>query len=217
MKQQAINDGVSNALQSQVLKDATLLRGELEGDFANRGKTSGTPILVALCGLPGSGKSYFARELTKLAPFCVLESDRLRKTLVSKPKYSRSEHTRIFSVCHLLIEEYLSQGERVLFDATNLTEKFRLPLRQISQRQNSPLVLVHLAAPRDIIRQRLQDREKERQSGLHSSNYSDAGWLIYCRMAPYEEAVQGEHLSVDTSGDISRTVEDVVKLAAALA
>ena len=132
MKQQPTNNGVSNALQPQVLKDATLLRRELEGDWANRGKTSGMPILVALCGLPGSGKSYFARELTKLAPFRVLESDRLRKALVSKPKYSPSEHVRIFSVCHLLIEEYLSQGELVLFDATNLTEKFRLPLRQIS-------------------------------------------------------------------------------------
>ena len=218
-----INNGKTGAQQAQLLRDARILRRHLNQDGANCQKQDGTggrltqdrPILVALCGLPGAGKTYFARELTKLIPFCVLESDRIRKALVPKPKYTPGEHSRVFNVCHLLIEEYLSQGRRVLFDATNLTENFRLPLRQISRRQNARLVLVMLTAPRDIIRQRLQDREEERESGLHPGNYSDASWLIYCRLAPYEEPVEGDHLSVDTSADISRTVEDVASLATA--
>ena len=219
----AINNGKTGAQQAQLLRDARILRRHLKRDGANCLKQYGTsgrltqdrPILVALCGLPGAGKTYFARELTKLVPFWVLESDRIRKALVPKPKYTPGEHSRVFNVCHLLIEDYLSQGRRVLFDATNLTENFRLPLRQISRRQNARLVLVMLTAPRDIIRQRLQDREEERESGLHPGNYSDANWLIYCRLAPYEEPVEGDHLSVDTSADISRTVEDVASLATA--
>ena len=73
-------------------------------------------------------------------------------------------------------------------------------------------MLVHLTAPRDVIRQRLNERE----SGLHPENYSDAGWLIYCRLAPYDEPVEGEHLSVDTSAEISPSVEKIVSLANAL-
>ena len=215
----AMNNGETGAQKAQLLRDAGILRRHLKQDGANCQKQDGTsgrltqdrPILVALCGLPGAGKTYFARELTKLVPFWVLESDRIRKALVPKPKYTPGEHSRVFNVCHHLIEEYLSQGHRVLFDATNLTENFRLPLRQITRRQNARLVLVMLTAPRDIIRQRLEEREL----GLHPGNYSDASWLIYCRLAPYEEPVEGEHLSVDTSADISRTVEDVVSLATA--
>jgi len=207
----AMNNGETSAQRAQLLRDARILRRHLKQDGANCQRTQDRPILVALCGLPGAGKTYFARELTKLVPFWVLESDRIRKALVPKPKYTPGEHSRVFNVCHLLIEEYLSQGHRVLFDATNLTENFRLPLRQISRRQNARLVLVMLTAPRNIIRQRLEKRE----SGLHPGNYSDASWLIYCRLAPYEEPVEGEHLSVDTSADISRTVEDVVSLATA--
>jgi len=211
----AITYGASDAQQAQLLRDARFLRRRLKPDGANCQMTQDRPILVALCGLPGAGKTYFSRELTKLVPFCVLESDRIRKALVPRPKYTPGEHSRVFDVCHLLIEEYLSQGQRVLFDATNLTENFRRPLRQISQRQKVRLVLVGLTAPRDIIRQRLREREEERESGLDSSNYSDAGWLIYCRLAPYDEPIEGDHLSVDTSADITPSIEDVVSLATA--
>ena len=221
----AINKKQADAQRAQVLRDSETLRLELERDGSNRIISRDTislgagsperPILVVLCGLPGTGKSHFARELTKLLPFRVLESDRIRKALVAKPKYTPGEHGRVFKVCHYLIEEYLGQSQRVLFDATNLTENFRLPLRQISQRQNAPLVFVHLGAPRDLVRQRLQRRDKERNTGSGTGNYSDAGWLIYCRLAPYDEPIEGEHLSVDTSTDISSTVNDVVRLATA--
>ncbi len=209
----ATSKGEADARQVQLLKDARFVRRQLQKGGAGRRATPDRPILVALCGLPGAGKTHFARELTKQAPFCVFESDRIRKALVPKPKYTPGEHARVFNVCHFLIEEYLSQGQRVLFDATNLTENFRLPLRQISQRQNARLVLVHLTAPREVIRQRLREREEERESGLHPGGYSDAGWLIYCRLAPYDEPVEGEHLSVDTSAEISPSVENVLSLA----
>ena len=212
----ARNKVATGAQQTQLLKDARILRNELNPDGGNCQIDLGRPILVALCGLPGTGKTYFAREITNRLAFYVLESDRIRKTLVSKPKYTRGEHSRVFNACHLLIEEYLGQEKRVLFDATNLTENFRQPLRQITQRQNARLVLVKLTAPRDLVRQRLQERGLERESGSHPGNYSDADWLIYCRLAPYDEPVEGEHLSVDTSMDITKPVQDLISLATAL-
>mgnify|MGYP001384510252 CR=1 FL=1 len=40
------------------------------------------PVLVVLNGLPGTGKSYFARQIAERVPLAVLESDVLRKVLV---------------------------------------------------------------------------------------------------------------------------------------
>ena len=108
-------------------------------------------------------------------PLLVLESDRLRKVLSPNPRYTRGESHRLFAACHLLIEEYLIQDRLVLLDATNLTEDFRQPLYDIAQRVSVPLVLVRLTAPQEVVRQRLSDRG----AGMHPSDYSDAGWLIY--------------------------------------
>jgi hypothetical protein len=198
--------------------DIAHLREVLErDDVAGSGMLAGrpspinreSPILVALSGLPGTGKSYFARGLTQRVPFLVLESDRLRKALVPQPKYSPEEHSRVFAACHLLIEEYLAQGRRVLFDATNLTESFRRPLYLITDRLGVSLVLVRLTAPRKTVRRRLADRA----GGLNAADNSDADWLVYCRLSPYEEPIQRRHFDVDSSGDISPVIEEIARIA----
>ena len=207
---QLTEKNMPSAPDKQALGDAAFLRAALALDRVDCGNDSALRgALVALSGLPGTGKSHFARELTKQLTFLVLESDRIRKLLVTKPQYTREEHTRVFAVCHLLIEDYLGQGRRVLFDATNLTEAFRRPLDLICQRLSVPLYLVWLTASQDIVKARLT----ERAAGLHEAEYSDAGWSIYCRLAPYEEPIEGSHFTVDSSGDIAPALGEVARLA----
>jgi len=194
-----------------LVQDADAIRRVLNEDIRLRDSREetgvvGGPVLVGLCGLPGTGKSYFAGRLLHKIPLVVLETDRLRKVLVAKPKYTRSEHARVFNVCHQLIEEYLSQGRRVLFDATNLTENARKPMCQIAARQGCSLVLVGFTAPWDLVKRRL-DR---RVPGQDRGDFSDATWQIHCRMRPYEEAIQQPHIMVDTSQDVSWALDQVV-------
>ena len=207
---QRTGKNMSSLPEDQTLRDASLLREALAFDGQKTGNehhSQGT--LVALSGLPGTGKSHFARELTKQLTFRVLESDRVRKLLVAKPQYTGEEHSRVFAVCHLLIEDCLAQGRRVLFDATNLTEAFRRPLHLICQRLSVPLILVWLTASQDIVRARL----KERAAELHENDFSDAGWSIYCRLAPYEEPIEGPHFAVDSSANIATMVDEVARQA----
>ena len=197
------------AAHDQVVLDAAIMRGVLTGrnrPIAAPGSES--PFLVMLSGLPGTGKSYFARKLVKRVPFLVLESDRLRKALVHEPKYTRGEHSRVFAACHLLLEEFLGQGRRVLFDAANLTERFRLPVYQMAGLASAPLLVVSFTAPEATVRRRLA----ERAAGLDPGNYSDADWLIHTRLRQGAQPIQREHLTVDTSGDIETVLEEVARL-----
>ena len=193
--------------QDIALGDAAVLREVLERDRAKRpADPPESPFLVVLSGLPGTGKSHFARQLGGLVPLLVLESDRLRKVLVPRPKYTPGESRQLFSACHLLLEEYLNLGLGVLFDATNLTQAFRQPLYQIAERTSASVVMIRLTASREIVRQRLTDRV----AGRHPSDFSDAGWLVYSRMYPHEEAIQRHHLTVDSSYDTSWALDTVV-------
>ena len=188
---------------------AVPLRKALAPEFARTEPgPSGKPCLIVLSGLPGTGKSHFAKELGKRLPLLVLESDRLRKVLAPNPKYTRGESARLFAACHLLIEEYLLQDRKVLFDATNLTEDFRQPLYEIVDRVSAQLILARFTAPREVVRLRLSDRG----AGMHPSDYSDAGWRIYSRMYPHEEVFVRHHLNIDSSGDISESLNEVVRL-----
>lgn len=196
-------------LEAELEQDEARLRRVLDPE-ANVGPAGACrrPFLIVLSGLPGTGKSYFARALTRRVPFLVLASDRLRKALVSQPKYTPSEHSRVFAVCHRLIEEYLADGHRVLFDATNLTESFRQPLYHIADRLGVPLVTVRFTAPLEVVRRRLEARAARR----HADDYSDADLLVYCRLLPGEEPITREHLTVHSAEEVPRVLEEVIRL-----
>ncbi len=197
-------------MDDQLNKDVALLRQTLDDDLSiSQPRMPQQPLLVAMCGLPGTGKSYFAAKLTEQVPFLILETDRLRKVLVEHPKYSTQEHRRVFRSCYQLIQYYLINGYSVLFDATNLNEEFRTYLYDIAEATHAPLALVHATAPQNTVRRRLKQRKADR----HANTYSDAGWLIYTRLAPVEEPVQRDHYALDTSKDISPVLDEVAEWA----
>ena len=190
---------------ADVRKLRTALRREI-GKVKQAGASKG--FLVALCGLPGTGKSHFAAALARRIPCLTLGSDRLRKLLAPQPQYTREEHARVFRAAHALLELLLAEGYRVVFDATNLTERAREPLYDIAARAETPIVLVQFDAPPGLVRQRLARRSQ----GLVSDTYSDADWRIYCRLYPGQEPVAGPHFDVDSSGSIEPVLDEVVKL-----
>ena len=194
-------------MDDQLNKDVALMRGALDQDLVtSQPRMPDQPLLVAMCGLPGTGKSYFAAKLTEQVPFLILETDRLRKVLVEHPKYTTAEHRRVFRSCYRLIEYYIANGYSVLFDATNLNEEFRTYLYDIAESTGAPLAVVHVTAPQNTVRRRLKQRKAER----HANTYSDAGWLIYTRLAPVEEPVVRDHYALDTSKNIGPVLEQVV-------
>jgi len=118
------------------------------------------PPLTVVSGLPGTGKSFFCRKLAERLSFPILASDTSRKILFPSPQYKESENKRLFSACHVLIEELLRKGMPVIFDATNLLEHHREYFYRAAERAGAKLILVWVEAPTEVVRQRLLAREK---------------------------------------------------------
>ena len=165
------------------------------------------PSFVVVSGLPGTGKTFFCRKLAEKQPFCILESDVLRKALFPSPDYSADESARLFAACHSLIEWLLQNGVPVIFDATNLSERYREHLYRISDRAGARLVLVRVEAPPEVAYQRLQARKE----GALPEDKSDADWDIYRQMKPRAEKIRRNHFAVDTSRDINPVIDKIIR------
>jgi predicted kinase len=165
------------------------------------------PPLIVISGLPGTGKSFFCRELAERLSFLVLASDALRKILFPSPQYQESENKRLFSACHILIEELLRKGIPVIFDATNLLEHHREYLYRAAERAGTKLILVWVEAPTEVVRQRLLAREKAAMPQYDS----EAGWEVYNKMKPRREKISRNHFVVDTSQNISPVIDKIVR------
>jgi hypothetical protein len=163
------------------------------------------PYLIAVSGLPGTGKSYFCSRLLERLPAALLESDALRKTLFPTPTYSAIESGRLFRLIREIAEDLLSRSIPVVWDATNLTESERHYLYGIADRLRVKLVLVRVSAPREVVKQRLNARQTEAQA------ISDADWEIYQRMEPKVEKITRKHYVVDTSRDVTPVIDKIVR------
>jgi predicted kinase len=165
------------------------------------------PPLIMVSGLPGTGKSFFCRKLAERLSFFILASDTLRKILFPSPQYKENENKRLFSACHVLMEELLRMGIPVIFDATNLLEHHREYFYRAAERAGARLILVWVEAPTEVVRQRILAREKAAMPQFDS----EAGWEVYNKMKPRREKISRNHLVVDTSQDITAVIDKIAR------
>ncbi len=187
--------------QSQLAADV----GRLAESLGQLPEPAAEPALVAISGLPGTGKSYFCSKLADRLPLAVLESDALRKVLFSPPSYSPKESSHLFRVVHHLIERLLKKGIPLILDATNLSERHREYLYSIADHIDAKLVLVRVEAPPQVVRGRLEARLED------SGSKSDADWAIYQKMKPLAQKIRRKHYAVDTSQDITPVLNKIMR------
>lgn len=85
------------------------------------------PTLYVMCGIQGSGKSTFANVLEEESGAIRLSSDEIRLELFGSES-SQSNNRKVFKLLYDRARFHLNQGEDVIIDAMNITEKGRMSI-----------------------------------------------------------------------------------------
>lgn len=106
-------------INSKILNPQTL--SLLKRIFDNK-----TPILLMMQGLPGSGKSTIATEISNAFENTIIHSsDNLRQELYGDSRIQR-DNNKLFTELHRRIKVDLGNGKNVIYDATNINKKQRI-------------------------------------------------------------------------------------------
>lgn len=120
--------------------------------------------VVIMCGISGSGKTQFARQLEKVG-FFRLSTDNLiwEKAGDKLSSLSKEEQTILFAECR---EEVFNQfinllkkGEKVILDATHCKRAVRDEIRKICLETEVNYVFVYCYASREVLTHRLSQRK----------------------------------------------------------
>jgi predicted kinase len=100
-----------------------------------------TVDVVVMSGLPGSGKNTFIQA--HFADWPMVSLDGIREELDVD---ARDDHGQVVQAARERAKEYLRNGERFVWNATNITRRFRTPLVSLFAGYHARVQLVYVEA-----------------------------------------------------------------------
>jgi aminoglycoside phosphotransferase family enzyme/predicted kinase len=177
------------------------------------------PILLATCGLMGTGKSTLARALARRFGLVYLSSDVTRKRLVGLAPtehryesfgsgiYAEEYSRRTYEALLREAGEWLSRGCSVVVDASFKRSAERAAIRRLADDLGIDLLFVECVCSEELIRSRVEQRVKR------SGEASDARWDIFSLQKqdfdPCDEIEAARRLVVNTAEPIEHCIDHV--------
>ena len=156
-------------------------------------------MLVIVCGLPGTGKTTFAKKLAPLINSVVLSTDKIRKELITKPTYQKEERRLIYDVMMLLAKYLHDSGTNCILDVTFNREESILEVKKKLRIPDNEFFVIECICPENIIFSRIKTRKND---------YSDASIDVYQKMKKIYEPAK-ESIRIDTTLDPVKNAEIV--------
>lgn len=149
---------------------------------------------IMMVGLPGSGKSTWAKEYAKTSEneTVILSSDEIREELFGScgaDIQTAENHEKVFTTMFRRTKSALAEGKDVIYDATNLKKKHRIHLLRGLQDVQCLKVCQLLILPYEECVRRNNERE--------STVPEKVMWKMYTGFQPPHDSEGWDYVSVE--------------------
>lgn len=193
-------------------------------DLARTLTTQQNPVLVAMTGYSGAGKSWLSSRLIPGLAAIRLRSDPYRKRLaglsptgdsksgIESGIYDRATTGAVYDQLLETAGELLRAGLNVIVDASFLSASHRRLARRTAEHSGARFALVRTVASETELRKRLKRRGK-------GTNVSEADFAVLCHQLgsaePLAEDEMDTAITVDTEAeiDISKLTSELHRIA----
>lgn len=132
------------------------------------------PLLIMLYGMPGSGKTFVARQLSENLTAAHVQADRIRYELFEKPTYSKEENHIVTSLMNYMTSEFLKAGMSVIFDMNAFRLTQRRALRNMATKAGAHPVLLWLQIDPDSAFKRASRRDRRKSDDNYAQETNPA-------------------------------------------
>lgn len=159
-------------------------------------------VLVMVMGLPGSGKSYFAKGLAKEIEAVHLGSDDLRKEMGLMGSYQIDNKLSVYEEMLNRAKEIEKSGRSLVLDGTFYLQQVRDPFIFLAKSLSWKLSIIHIKADEALISKRLSKPRED----------SEADLIVYHKIKSEFEPIKEPHLLIQsTNGALQESVGKAVK------
>lgn len=161
-------------------------------------------MLILIAGVPGSGKTYFARHLAETIGATHLNTDGLRKDLGLQGEYSPEDKQRVYDELKNRTRTHLEADETVIVEATFHRADRRRAFYELAETLDVPLLLFEIRVEKAIALGRVS----------RSRSDSEAGPAVYRKVKAAFEPIQRPHRTLwSTNSNIDTLIAIAVRIA----
>jgi adenylylsulfate kinase len=163
-------------------------------------------MIIAMAGLPGTGKSAIAARLRQELPAAVLDKDRIRAALFAPEhiEYSTEQDDFCMEIM-LTTAAYLlgkGRGQHVILDGRTFSRQYQIvALDRFAAGHDVPLKIVECVCSDEVARQRLA---QDVADGMHPAGNRD--FSLYLAIKARYEPIREPKLVVNTENDLDTCV-----------
>jgi predicted kinase len=149
-------------------------------------------MMVLIGGFPGSGKTFFARQLALRLNGLWLSSDEVRKLLKVTGKYRIDDKLHVYHQLASTTEKSLINYQKiVIVDATFSHRSMRDIFTSLAEKLSVPVLFIWVYADENLIRKRLQ----------HPREDSEADYGVFEKIRKQFEPITIPFLSLESTNE----------------
>lgn len=161
-------------------------------------------MLIMVCGLPGTGKSFISKKIAEMTGAEWLSSDSIRKRILEKRTYSEQEKNSVYEAMAKEAGKLLDQGKDVIVDATFYLARYRNIIDRTAWKHGCKLYIILCTLDDLEVRKRMEKRKQEK-------NDSEADFRIYIKIKEGYEPLKEEHLALDTALPLEEMISKITR------
>lgn len=102
----------------------------------------GHPLVIVTLGVPGSGKSFFARQFAETFHVPLVSHDAIRATLFSRPTYDTRQEAVVAKVAALFYPQLFASGSSFIIDGGMNAATARSRLRALAKQHHYETMII---------------------------------------------------------------------------
>jgi len=143
---------------------------------------------IAIFGLPGSGKTYFASQFASKINALHISSDAVRKDLLQMGHYEEQAKSIVYQTMLQLMVNANKKEQNLVLDATFNKRHIRNLFMEKARELHQQLYFIEIKADESVIRERLRHKRPD----------SEADFDVYLKIKKEFEQVDEDHLVLNS-------------------
>ncbi len=127
-----------------------------------------SPMVIMVVGLPGAGKSFFARQFAATFGAPLVSDDKIRTMLFANHNYGRDENAMVSQVAGMMTEQLFAAGKTFVLDGGYNAKVARDEMARMANEHGFRTLTIWAQTDEPTCRRRSQKRDSKRDDDRYS-------------------------------------------------